>query len=94
MSDSSFHLIPKERGRLTERLNLSKELITRYDKDKSGKLTRDEIGLDAETFKLLDRNEDGALDSVELLRYFIVAPDVEVNVHLGKRGKPDGRAST
>jgi Ca2+-binding EF-hand superfamily protein len=85
--DSSFFLVPKETGsaRLTERLALSKDLINRYDKDKSGKLTRDEIGLDAESFKALDRNGDGVLDSVELLRYFVVAPDVELTVHFGKR---------
>ena len=43
--DSSFLLVPKETGagRLTERLNLSKELLTRYDRDKSGKLLQRKI---------------------------------------------------
>jgi Ca2+-binding EF-hand superfamily protein len=89
--DSSFVLVPKETGssRLTERLALSKEIITRYDKDKSGKLTRDEIGIDIDSFNKLDRNGDGVLDSVELLRYFIAAPDLEMTVYLGKREKVD-----
>ncbi len=92
--DSSFLLVPKETGpgQLTERLNLSKELITRYDKDKSGKLTRDEIGLDADSFRNLDRNGDGLIDAIELIRYFIVAPDLEITVQLGKREKMDGPA--
>ncbi len=94
MGESSFLLVPKETGagRLTERLALSKELITRYDKDKSSKLTRDEIGLDIDSFKNLDRNGDGLLDAIELLRYFLVAPDVEMTVHLGKRDKADAPA--
>jgi Ca2+-binding EF-hand superfamily protein len=84
----SFFLVPREReaNRLTQRLLLAKELIARYDKDKSGKLTRKEIGLDEELFNLLDRNQDRVLDVVELLRYVVVAPDVELTVNLNPGG--------
>src|SRR5262249_10161648 len=71
---------------LTQRLQLARELIHRYDKDKSGKLTREEIGLEEELFNLLDRNGDRVLDATELMRYVVVAPDVDVTVHLGRRG--------
>ncbi|MBI1915992.1 MAG: EF-hand domain-containing protein [Planctomycetes bacterium] len=83
-----FFLVPREKepNRLTQRLLLAKEMIARYDKDKSGKLTREEIGLDEELFNLLDRNEDRVLDAVELLRYVVIAPDVELTVHLGGGG--------
>ena len=87
--ETSLVLVPKETGssRLTERLNLAKEIVAKYDKDKSGKLTREEIGLDADSFKALDRNGDGLLDLTELLRYFVIAPDMELTAHLGKRAK-------
>jgi Ca2+-binding EF-hand superfamily protein len=88
-----FFLVPREReaNRLTQRLILAKEMIARYDKDNSGKLTREEIGLDEELFKLLDRNEDRVLDTVELLRYVVIAPDVELTVNLSWKGA--GRSS-
>src|SRR5262249_26842746 len=70
-----------------ERLRLGRELIRRYDRDNSGKLTREEIGLDTESFRRLDRSSDGALDETELARYFLVTPDVEVTAHLGRRGE-------
>src|SRR5204863_2209807 len=89
----SFFLVPREKqaNRLTQRLLLAKEMIARYDKDKSGKLTREEIGLDEELFNLLDRNEDRVLDAVELLRYVVIAPDIDLTVNLGWKGP--GRSS-
>src|SRR5262249_13317010 len=89
----SFFLVPREKeaNRLTQRLILAKEMISRYDKDKSGKLTRQEIGLDEELFNLLDRNQDRVLDVVELLRYVVVAPDVELTANLSWKGP--GRSS-
>ncbi|HKB41263.1 MAG TPA: EF-hand domain-containing protein [Gemmataceae bacterium] len=85
----SFVLVPKEKeaNRLTQRLVIAKEMIARYDKDKSGKLTRDEIGLDEDLFNLLDRNQDRVLDAVELLRYVVVAPDVELTLRLGGKDR-------
>jgi len=92
-AQGSFFLVPREKepNRLTQRLLLAKEMIARYDKDKSGKLTREEIGLDEELFNFLDRNEDRVLDAVELLRYVVLAPDVELTVNLS--GKGSGRSS-
>jgi len=84
-----FVLVAKEKepNQLNQRLNLAKEIITRYDKDKSGKLTRDEIGLEPELFDLLDRNpKDRVLDAVELLRYIVVAPDVELTFRIDSKG--------
>ena len=88
----SFALVPREKkaGSLTERLRIARELIHRYDRDKSGKLTQEEIGLEKELFDRLDRNRDRVLDLVELLRYIVVAPDVEVTLHVGKRGSEAG----
>ena len=87
-ANSSFFLVPREKaaGRLTERLLFAKRMLAHYDKDRSGKLTREEIGLDEELFKKLDRNGDRVLDAIELLRYIVLAPDVEVTIHIGKRG--------
>ena len=79
ISDSSFLLVPKETGagKLTERLNLSKEIITRYDKDKSGKLTRDEYegfggvrsamgGFVKQHAQEIDADDDGIITKNEL----------------------------
>jgi Ca2+-binding EF-hand superfamily protein len=90
--DTPFALVPREKEakRLTERLKIARELIHRYDKDKSGKLTLEEIGLEKELFDKLDRNHDRVLDVAELLRYIVVAPDVEVTLHIGKRGREAG----
>ena len=90
--EAPFFLVPREKeaGRLTQRLALARELIHRYDKDRSGKLTLEEIGLEKALFDKLDRNGDRVLDTVELLRYVIVAPDVEVTLHVGKRGREAG----
>lgn len=87
VGDMSFYLVPKEKGteKLGERLTLSKEIIKAYDKDNSGKLTREELGIDAESFKSLDRNNDLVLDQVELIRYVIVSPDLEITAELGTR---------
>src|SRR5262249_7250848 len=40
-------------------------LLSRYDKDKDGKVSRAEIGFDEATFKDLDTNKDGNLDAAE-----------------------------
>lgn len=83
-----FHLIPKAKGTtgLGERLKLSKAIITRYDKDKTNRLSRDELGVDKKTFQWLDGNGNNVIDPTELmLRWLTVRPDVEMTIRLGKR---------
>jgi Ca2+-binding EF-hand superfamily protein len=53
------------------------------------KLTREQIGLDEATFRRLDRNGDGVLDSAELARFADRPPDLELRARLG--GEKDTR---
>jgi Ca2+-binding EF-hand superfamily protein len=57
-------------------------LLSRYDKDKDGKLSRAEIGFDEATFKALDANKDGQLDATELASWFKQPPDLELGIPL------------
>jgi Ca2+-binding EF-hand superfamily protein len=84
--NSSFFLVTPDESanRLTQRLALADKVIKRYDKDKNGKLSRDEIGLDEVVFKALDSNKDGELDAIELMKLLRRPPDVEAMVRLGK----------
>jgi Ca2+-binding EF-hand superfamily protein len=57
-------------------------LLSRYDKDKNGKLSQAEIGFDDATFKALDTNKDGQLDAAELAAWFKQPADLELVVPL------------
>jgi Ca2+-binding EF-hand superfamily protein len=85
---SPLMLVAKEgpESKIDQRLLIAHEVLKRYDKDKNGKLSRDEIGLPRERFDRLDANQDGELDAVELLAWLIVQPDAEVTLRLGKAG--------
>jgi Ca2+-binding EF-hand superfamily protein len=63
-------------------------LLSRYDKDKNGKLSRTEVGLDEATFKALDANKDGQLDATELAGWFKQPPDLELTVPLSGQRPP------
>ena len=67
---------------MIQRLRIAKEILAHYDKDNDGKLTREEIGLPADLFEGLDRNQDGKLDPIELLRWLVALPDAEAAVPL------------
>jgi Ca2+-binding EF-hand superfamily protein len=67
---------------LSQRLELAKKIIARYDKDNDGKLSRTEVSFLAE-FDLLDRNKDGFLDSTELMRFLALPADVELTLRIG-----------
>jgi Ca2+-binding EF-hand superfamily protein len=67
-------------------------LLSRYDKDKDGKLSRAEIGFDEATFAALDANKDGRLDATELAGWFKQPPDLELAVPL--RGPRPPRAAS
>jgi Ca2+-binding EF-hand superfamily protein len=83
---SPILLIPREASlhRVTQRLRLAKELLNRFDKDKNQKLSREEIKLPRDLFDSLDGNKDGELDVLELVRWIITRPDLEVVVRMGK----------
>jgi Ca2+-binding EF-hand superfamily protein len=80
------------RGELTPPLSLvnpddppakqAAPLLSRYDKDKDGKVSRAEIGFDEATFTALDANKDGQLDATELANWFQKPPDLELAVPL------------
>src|SRR5262249_10950866 len=58
-------------------------LLAAYDRDRDRKLTASELGLDAATFRGLDRDGDGRLDKAELAAWADSPPDVSVIVPLG-----------
>jgi Ca2+-binding EF-hand superfamily protein len=57
-------------------------LIRRYDKNRDGKLSREEIGLSPERFRALDTDGDGKLSLDELKEFYKQAPEVEVVLEL------------
>jgi Ca2+-binding EF-hand superfamily protein len=67
---------------------LAAPLLAQYDKDKDGKLSRAEIGFDEATFKALDSNKDGLLDSAELARWFRQPADLELTIPLSDLRPP------
>ena len=69
---------------------LAKQILTKYDKDRDGKLTLAESGLDKPTFDALDANKDGRLDARELAGFFRRDADLEL---MARVGKPEAQES-
>jgi Ca2+-binding EF-hand superfamily protein len=84
-ADSPLFLVPKEEGpkRTTQRLKVAADLVARYDKNKDGKLSPDEIGVPRDVFDQFDADKDGFWEAKELLRWMIFKPDVEAVLRLG-----------
>ena len=65
--------------------SLVKALLTKYDRNKDGKLSRKEIGLSETAFARLDADEDGSLGPAELTAYLASdEPDFVFRLQLGK----------
>jgi Ca2+-binding EF-hand superfamily protein len=68
---------------------LARRLLNHYgrkgQKAPVKKLTRQDLGLDEESFKQLDMDEDGKLDGEELARFAQRDPDLELRIRLGKK---------
>src|SRR5262249_9638184 len=80
-----FLLVPREEpGQQTEqRLQIARTLLTRYDRNKNGKLSREEIGFPKELFDWLKAGETAEVNSIALARWLLAMPDVELNVRVG-----------
>ena len=63
---------------------LAEALLKRYARSeearKTGKLTAKDLGLDAETFRKLDRDSNGTLDREELAHFARRTPDAELTI--------------
>jgi len=70
---------------VSQKIRLARELIRRYDKNSDEKLSHEELPIDADDFKRLDRNHDGVLDQTELVKFAYIHADLEVVVRLGKK---------
>ena len=57
---SNLMLVSRDDGRRAAgKLRIARDVLGRYDKDKDGKLSREEIGFPKKLFDQLDRNKDG-----------------------------------
>jgi Ca2+-binding EF-hand superfamily protein len=87
-------LVGKEgpESKVEQRLIVAREVLDRYDREKRLKVSRAEIGLPQDLFDRLDVNKDGDLDALELLRWLVVMPDVEVTLRLGRTSQKESPA--
>jgi Ca2+-binding EF-hand superfamily protein len=88
-ADGPLMLInPRESNRA-----LADTLLRRYghsaEAKKTGKLTAKDLGMDADTFKKLDVDEDGLLDREELARFARRTPDAELTLEIGANPTAD-----
>jgi Ca2+-binding EF-hand superfamily protein len=84
-SDPFVMVTPGQRGK-----QLARDLLSHYaPKGKRSavrKLTRQDLGMDEESFASLDVDEDGKLDTEELAHFAQRPPDLEFRIRLGEKG--------
>jgi Ca2+-binding EF-hand superfamily protein len=64
--------------------NLARQILTRYDRNKDGKLDRTEVAFDKKVFDELDSNRDGKLDAEELAKFLLGEPDLSLILRPGE----------
>jgi Ca2+-binding EF-hand superfamily protein len=74
--------------------DLAARLLERYGSAGEQKLTCKQLGLDEASFAALDTNRDGALDAAELAGLVKRAPDLEMTIRLGRKGRAEARLDT
>jgi Ca2+-binding EF-hand superfamily protein len=72
---------------------VSRQVLTKYDKDKNGKLSRKEVGLDEALFGKLDLNRDGQLDAKEFAGFFRRDSDLELIARVGNFAQKQGNVA-
>jgi Ca2+-binding EF-hand superfamily protein len=83
----SLEWIPRGDRRLSARMDAARKIVAKYDRDKDGKLTAEEIGWEPKQMTAVDRNRDGKLDSLELARWLHTGkPDTEQVLQLSPGG--------
>lgn len=90
-ANPNFFVVPADDSgrRSSQHLQLVRQIIEFYDKDKNQRLSREEIGMDEAAFRALDANRDGELDALELLQLLRRPPEVELNVLYGKKAEKE-----
>ena len=69
-------------GKLGNRIKLARDIVNRYDRNKNGKLSREEVGFPKELFGQLNQREN-EVDATGLMRWMLTLPDVELTIRLG-----------
>jgi Ca2+-binding EF-hand superfamily protein len=69
-------------GKLGNRVKLARDIVARYDRDKNGKLSREEVGFPKELFGQL-KQSNNEVDATGLMRWMLTLPDVELAIRLG-----------
>ncbi len=69
---------------------VSRQVLTHYDKDKNGKLSQKEVGLEKPLFDKLDANHDGQLDAKEFAGFLRRDADLELIARAGQLQKKEG----
>ena len=65
------------------------ELLTRYDRNRDGKLSRTELPLDRAVFDRLDADHDGQLNAAELAGWQKLPPELELFAPLERNSRRD-----
>lgn len=76
-------LLPREEGRRSvKRMAVLRDWLMRLDRDRDGRLSREESSFPADVFTAIDRNRDGGIDPLELGRWTRRPPDASFTVPL------------
>lgn len=68
---------------------LAAEVLVRYDRDKNGVLSREEIALEKTVFDRLDSDQNGRLNAEELAGWIKLPPDLDLIAPLEKGSRTD-----